>query len=317
MPPDITQPSQYLPKPSRIENMTLGADEIIIWLADILNNGITTLYNQPEEFWNNITKRMVDAQLSGFSNRLKHIRNSIAQENEEYILDAISELYLLAKSLRKIDQFSTDRQISFLRAGGYNITKKQLVTAELMKDDWLILGLSTGEEDKIRYRRTWIQGARSKFMGQILDYAWGKLNFMQNWQAGKMFTGDLRVYPGSYKLRVMVEAHSHSTQLFNSFAAYPDLTAFIKAYTMAIAANPVLYRFPVCLKEVSVQVKKQEVYLVDNQLNSQLCTCTNNAKWGLVAASAGQKIQVFAEFDGTIFQPVSLVSQGRFINLTK
>jgi len=295
--------------------MTAGADELIIWLADIAKNGLTTLYNQPHEFWDSITKRMVDAQLSGLSNRLKYIRNAISEEDEEYIIDTISELYLLAKSIRKIEAFSEEEQLTFLKAGGYNITKKQLAKAGGIQDEWLVLGVVNGEEDKIKYRRTWIQGAKSKFMGQILDYAWGKNEFMQNWQAGMTFTGDMRVYPGAYKLRVMVENHAHSGHLFNSYAAYPDLEAFLKAYTMAIASNPVLFRFPVCLKEVSVQVANQQIFIVDNQLNSLLCKCSEDAKWGLVSASAGHKIQIFGEWDGSLFLPLSLICQERFIHL--
>lgn len=312
---ETSNTSPFFPKANRVDNMTMGASELIMWLADIANNGLTTLYNQPNEFWDSITKRMVDAQLSGLSNRIKHIQNAIALENEEYVIDNISELYLLAKSIKKIELFSETEQLSFLKAGGFNITKKQLAHADLLQDEWLILGVVKGEEDKIKFRRTWIQGLRTKFMGQILDYAWGKTEFMQNWQAGKTFTGDMRVYPGAYKLRVAVESHSHSGHLFNTYAAYPDLEAFLKAYTMAIATNPVLYRFPVCLKEVSVQVSDQEVFLVDNQLNALLCKCPEDAKWGLVSASAGQKFQVFGEWDGTHFLPLSLICQSRFINL--
>lgn len=295
--------------------MRSGANEIIVWLADLVNNGITTLYSQPEEFWESICKRMVDAQLSGISNRLKHVQYAIAQEEEEYIIDAISEIYLLAKSLSKIDELPEDMALSLLKAGGYNITKKQLANAELISDDWLVLGLVHGEEDRIRYRRTWIQGQRTKFMGQILDYAWGKQDFMQNWQEGRSFRGDVRLYPGAYKLRVSIEAHTHSQQVISVFAAYPDLDAFLKAYTMAIAANPVLFRFPVSLKEVMVQLKDQEVYIVDKALNAIPCNCSENAKWGMLAAAAGQEIQLFGEWDGSKLTPLSLISTGRFIKI--
>lgn len=295
--------------------MRIGANEIIVWLADVVNNGITTLYNQPEEFWESISKRMVDAQLSGISNRLKHVKNAIAQEEEEYIIDAISEIYLLAKALSKLEALPEEMALSLLKAGGYNITKKQLVNAELIADDWLVLGVVHGEEDRIRYRRTWIQGQRTKFMGQILDYAWGKQDFMQNWQSGRMFRADVRIFPGAYKLRVAVEAHTHSPQMFNSFAAYPSLDGFLKAYTMAIAANPVLFRFPVSLKEVTVQLKDQEVYIVDKSHHTIHCICSENAKWGLLAAAAGQEIQLFGEWDGSKLSPLSLISNQRFIKI--
>jgi len=314
---DRSSLDSFFPNSKRIDNMTLGADEVIVWLADIVNSGITSLYNQPEEFWDSISKRMVDAQLSGISSRLKHLRNAIHEEEEEYIINLVCEMYLLAKSITKLDDFALEAQLSFLKAGGYNITKKQLVGASRIQDEWLILGVVKGEEERIKYRRTWIQGTKSKFMGLILDYAWGKQDFMQNWQAGRTFVGDVRVYPGAYKMRVQVEAYNHTPQLFNTFASYPDLESFLKAYTVAMANDPVLYRFPVCLKEISVQMQDQKAILVDTALNSMPCNCSENAKWSLLAASSGRKIQLFGEWDGTKFQPLSVLSQGRFIKLKK
>ena len=309
----FTTQNPFFPKATRIENMTLGADELIVWLADVISNGITSLYNQPTDFWDGISKRMVDAQLSGVSNKIKHLRNVIGIEDEEYIIDLISEIYLIAKSLSKLDQFSSEAQLSFLNIGGYNITKKQLLNAARIQDEWLILGVVKGEEEKIKYRRTWIQGTKSKFMGLVLDYAWGKQDFMQNWQAGRTFIGDVRVYPGAYKMRVQVESHNHTPQLFNSYASYPNLEAFLKAYTVAIATHPTIQRFPVCLKEIMVQIKGNQVCLVDNQLDSLTIICNEDTKWSLLSAGAGQKVQIFAEWDGRVFQPISMISQGRFI----
>lgn len=307
----------FFPKTTRIDNMTLGADEAIAWLADVINNGLTALYSQPDEFWESICKRMVDAQLSGISNKIKHLSRVVGVEDEEYIIDLISEIYLIAKSIKKIDLFSFESQLSFLNSGGYNITKKQLEFAERIQDEWLILGVIQGEEEKIKFRRTWIQGVKSKFMGLILDYAWGKQEFMQNWQAGRTFQGDVRVYPGAYRIRVHVENHNNTPQIFDSFASYPNIEAFLKAYTVALARQPVLQRFPVCLKDVSVQMKDQTLILVDNQLDALPLLDNNIVKWSLFSASAGQKIHIFAEWDGRILLPISAISQGRFIKIKK
>lgn len=307
----------FFPKVSRIENMTLGADEVVVWLADVISNGITALYNQPTEFWESISKRMVDAQLSGISNKIKHLHYSIGVEEEEYIIDLVGEIYLLARSLSKLERFPDELKLSFLNNAGYNITKKQLVNAQKIQDEWLTLGVIKGEEEKIKFRRTWIQGSKSKFMGMILDYAWGKQDFMQNWQAGRVFEGEVSVYPSAYKMRVLVNNHNHLAQMPNSFASYPNIESFLKAYTVALSKQPLILRFPVCLKDISVQMRAQKVVLVDNQLDALVVSCNEDSKWSLVAAGTGQKIQVFAEWDGRIFDPISIISQGRFIKIKK
>ena len=116
----------FFPKPTRIDNMTLGAAEAIAWLADIIDNGLTALYSQPDDFWDSISKRMVDAQLSGISNKIKHLSRVVGVEDEEYIIDLISEIYLIAKSIQKIDQFSFESQLSFLNSAGLCVGKARV-----------------------------------------------------------------------------------------------------------------------------------------------------------------------------------------------
>lgn len=305
------------PDNKRIALMQTGAADLINWLNDQISNGLASLPTYNSEFWETISKRMVDSKLSGLSNRIWNIFNLIENENdwEDLVLAEISELYLLAKAIISLEKFSKEEQLDFLNVSGFNITKKHLEHSNLISDEWKILSVKESKDARMKSRRTWIQGTQSKFMGLLLEYAWGKQDFMINWTAGRKFQGDLKLYPSLYPLRLLVVNYVHLETEIKSFAAYPNLEGFLKSYSNAIGLKPFINKFPLCLKEVRVQAQNERVYIIDKENKSLECLCEESLKWALLGISAGHTVRLFATWDGSRLEPQSVIVNNRFISL--
>ena len=305
------------PDNKRVELMQAGAADLINWLNDQMKNGLASLPTYGSEFWETISKRMVDSKLAGLSNRIWKISNLIENEDEweDLALSEISELYLLSNALINLDSFSQEEQLDFLNVSGFNITKKHLENSSIISDDWKILSVRESTEAKIRSRRTWVQGMQTKFMGLLLEYAWGKQGFMIDWKAGRQFKGDLKIYPSSYPMRLMIVNYVHLETEIKTFAAYPDLESFLKSYSKAISLKPIINKFPLCLKDVQIQAKDESVFVIDKENKSLECNCEASLKWGLLAISAGHPIRLFATWDGQRLEPLSVIINNRFISL--
>ena len=314
-----TIPELNIPFPDekRIALMQKGAHDLSNWLNDLVKTGIAHLSSYEETYWESISKKMVDSKLSGVSTRILRIKNLVQEADswEESVLKEISNLNLLAKALNKLEQYSKTEQLTFLNLAGFNITKKHLEKAILKKDQWQILAVEQWQEDKIKLRQTWIQGKESKFMGMLLEYAWGNQEFMTLWEAGKIFYGELKIYPSSFPLRAMVSAYQHREGGIESYAAYPNLEVFFQAYAKAISLNPLLPKFPVCLKNVKVVSKNEKVLLIDAEEKSLECTCEEKVKWSLLALSTGNAIRLFGIWNGIHLIPKSVLLEDRFISL--
>ena len=314
-----TIPELNIPFPDekRIALMQKGAHDLSNWLNDLVKTGIAHLSSYEEIYWESISKKMVDSKLSGVSTRILRIKNLVQEADswEESVLKEISNLNLLAKALNKLEQYSKTEQLTFLNLAGFNITKKHLEKAILKKDQWQILAVEQWQEDKIKLRQTWIQGKESKFMGMLLEYAWGNQEFMTLWEAGKIFYGELKIYPSSFPLRAMVSAYQHREGGIESYAAYPNLEVFFQAYAKAISLNPLLPKFPVCLKNVKVVSKNEKVLLIDAEEKSLECTCEEKVKWSLLALSTGNAIRLFGIWNGIHLIPKSVLLEDRFISL--
>ena len=305
------------PDNKRIDLMKAGAADLINWLNDQIKNGLASLPTYNFEFWETISKRLVDSKLSGLSNRIWLIFNFIEQQDdwEDPVLNEISELYLLANAIISLEKFSKEEQLDFLNIAGFNITKKHLEHTNLISDDWKILSVQQSSDAKMKTRKTWIQGTQTKFMGLLLEYAWGKQDFMITWNAGRQFRGDLKIYPSLYPLRLMLVNYVHLETDIKTFAAYPNLESFLKSYSNAIAIKPIINEFPLCLKDVRIQAKDEQVYVIDEDNKSMECICEDPLKWGLLAVSAGHPLRLFATWDGFRLNPHSVIIQNRFISL--
>lgn len=319
MPTSTDSNSLKLPFPDskRIDLMKAGAADLINWLNDQIQNGLANLPTYNFEFWETISKRMVDSKLAGLSNRIFGILNLIEQEDEweDLVLSEFSELYLIANALVGLDRFSKEEQLDFLNISGFNITKKHLEHSNLISDDWKILSVQKSIDAKMKSRRTWVQGKTTKFMGLLLEYAWGKQDFMINWKAGRLFRGDLKIYPSLYPMRLMLVNYVHLDSEIRTFAAYPNLDSFLKSYSNAIALKPFINKFPLCLKDVKIQAKNELVYIIDKDNKSLECKCEEPLKWGLLAISAGHPLRLFATWDGARLKPHAVIINNRFISL--
>lgn len=298
--------------------MQSGAKDLFNWLNDLVKTGVAHLSSYEEEYWQSISKKMVDSKLSGVSHRILKIQSLIEKGNdwEDEVLKEISNLHILSKALTEFSKYSRIEQLTFLNLGGFSITKKHLAQASIKKDVWQILGVQNWVENKMKVRQTWIQGLESKFMGMILDYAWGNQEFMTLWEEGKLFRGEIKLYPSSFPLRVMVESYQHVAETrVAHYAAYPNIDVFFQAYAKAIALNPLLPKFPLCIKNVRVLSSDEKIFLIDEEDKHLECNCDDKIKWAFLAVGSGNPMKVFATWDGHRLSPKSVLLNKRFISL--
>src|SRR5204863_1156463 len=58
---------------AREQKVADGIEELLLWIKDIIRNGILNIPEKSEAFWENIAKRMVDAQAPGLSGMVREL----------------------------------------------------------------------------------------------------------------------------------------------------------------------------------------------------------------------------------------------------
>jgi len=300
----------------RIALMQEGVEELEQWLADIVRQGLSTLEGQPLDYWERTAARMTDAKLGGIAGRIRQLPDLLGQEGwPEKLLQQIAELHLFVQAFRQLDNLPDPLQEEVLTIGGRNQKKEELLALDGVEDHWLVIGLQTGEEDQLHYRRTWMVGEHSERYALILDYAYGRQPFVHNWVLGSAWQAKLVFYRGSYPLRALVKKAQPYRQPLEQLSGYPSLMAFSEAYAAALSENPWMYTFPALLETVSLSQHKQQILLSDPNGQAVPLKAEDATVWSLMALTAGQPTALFGEWDGASFAPLSAVQKGRVIPL--
>jgi hypothetical protein len=297
----------------RIEAMRDGAADLERWLLDLVRLGLAAAAQQPEEFWENTAARMVDAKLGSVGRRIRQWKALLrAPDWHELLLGEIAELYLLARSLRRLDQLPPDLRQEALSTAGQPMKREAVLAQPAVADRWLIAGRAEGADEQLRYRRSWLLGARTRRTALLLDFAWGDAPFDPPLQPGTALQADLCFYPGAFPLRAALrDDHYPSDDPFDLAPGFADFSAFLDAFAGALGANPWLYAFPALLDDVRPALHEDRLFLVDR--SNQAIAAATPARWPLLALSAGHSVSVFGEWDGKSFQVLSAVAEGRLV----
>ncbi len=300
----------------RIELMQSGAADLEQWLLDLLRQGLAQAQGIPGDYWDEFAGRMIDSKLGSVGRRIQQWKKIFAEENwHEVLLAEIAELYLLARGFRQMDQLSDALYRELLTTAGLSIKKKEVLEQDGITDHWLVIGLREGEEEQLRYRRTWLLGEQSGKIPLLLDFAFGGQGFEQEWKVGMALEGQLVYYPGSYLQRALLKSFEASRRPFQTPAGFADLSGFADTYAEAVGANPWLFHFPALLTQVTPVLHQRKMLLVDQNGKQLPATCNGENHWKLLAVSAGRPLTVFGEWNGNRLLVLSTIEDERLIVL--
>lgn len=297
----------------RLRQMASGLDELEIWLMDTIRQGLATIEGQSNEYWNELSSRMVDAKLGSLARRIKGLQNLAGQEAwHEKMLTELGEMYLVLKGFRNMEKLPPALQQELLNVAGINYKKEDLLEIKGIEDTWFVVGQIEGnEDDSLFYRRSWIYGDQTKKFALILDFAWGTTPYSENWKVGQQFKGSAIFYPSAFPLRVLIKNFEMVAEPFTIFG-YLHLTAFGVAYSSAIGENPWLQIFPAFLENVKPIFHEKEFYLIDEDGKQILIKNVTGIGWKMMALSGGHLVNIFGEWDGKVFMPLSAIINNQF-----
>jgi len=302
----------------RLDRMVAGLNELENWLLDTLRQGIAALEQQPFSYWTAISARIHDAQLSAIGKRIKNIPVLIGTD-EDWPAKVLSELtayYLLIRGLRKMDELPLNIQQDLLTVAGVSTKKEELFQyGQTVKDTWMILGQIEGVDEKLNYRRTWVLGFETKCYGLVLDYAFGRHPYTANYRMGNVFVGQVVFYPSNAPLRIAVKEKQVLDRRVKRIVGFESFTQFLVFYTENLAANPWQIAFPCSLEAVTPVLEKDQLFLLDKDQKVIPVFQNEKAKWKILAASGGHAINIFGEWSGENFSPLSLTIGQQFVDL--
>lgn len=301
--PDPT--AQAKREAQREQRMQAGLQELQTWLCDQLRQGVAPLIGKTAPFLT-LAQRMVDAQLPGVALRLRRLAEQQEQGAEAaQLLTEFGQLQLLLDGFQRLEQLPETVQQDIRATLGQGADREAvLAAADLCADDWLVLAVEHSEEDRLTARRVWLQGRQHQRMALLLDYAHSQRPFEQSYMAGACFQATLAFYPGNAYHRALLATGVQPPQVMFSQPQGSSLTEASWQHAQTLAQHPWHDQLPVICSGVVICWHQQHWWALahDHQLPLLL---TEQQGWQLLAASGGQAVTLFAQWQPSGWRALS------------
>jgi hypothetical protein len=166
--------------PARLARMAQGADELEVWLLDLVRHGLATLDQQPAKVWESQAARLVDNQLPGLASILRELA-TLRHTHADWparLLARLGELYWLVRAFQNHAQLPAATRQEVLQQIGVAIKKEELPAyASPVADEWQVAGQFTWEEERLTARRSWLYGLGTGRYALVLEFAFGSQAF--------------------------------------------------------------------------------------------------------------------------------------------
>jgi len=289
-----------------------GLDQINLWLQDLVRSGLAQAQSQPASLWDAMAARLVDAQAPGLARLVNNIEEALRSGPgcEARALHAIASLDLVRRAYGSRERLP-DEVVNELRSAvGWTVREEGVVaSATAVHDRWFVLGSRMTIEDRLRVRRTWLQGLESRRTALVLDFAAGTQPMHPGLPLGREVEADLAFYPGSLGLRAVFRASPAASAKLGSLPG-TDIEPAMGAYAEALAKAPWLERWPIALSQVRLlrtgEPQSARWHLVDRE-NRRIDLSGRFAHgWTVMAIAGGEAIDVMGEWDGDTLLPLAL-----------
>jgi SWIM zinc finger len=292
----------------RESRILLGLEQLQAWMSDIMAQGLANTRTQPPSFWTQMASRLVDAQAPGLANRVRDMAAAVLSEERwsERLLGALARMQLLLDAYRRIESLPPPLAAEVRTLVGWTQKQEELLAQSGTQDHWQVIGRRQVSEDTLRVQSTWLQGAASHRLALVLDFAVGRQAFASAFMLGQVYVAEAVFFEGVRPYRALLKLPAAVAG--NSLQLTPavDVAGVESRLGGAIAENPWIERWPVVVGAVTIVAVEDRWVLLDDQGRSLPLKRSFRHGWSLAALTGGDSLNVFGEWDGFEFEPISV-----------
>jgi hypothetical protein len=157
-------------------------------------------------------------------------------------------------------------------------------------------------------------GERSNRAAQIGYIAHGQRYKNFSFVTGTVLDAKLKFHVGTTPIRAQIIEQFDHYRPKKPSAGFTSIQAAVAVFNQSLVANPWLNRFPMLV--TAVPHPHDSHWLLHDESGSNLLLPTHYKQnwqhnWHLLALSGGRPLPIFGLFDGQVFTPLSVWSDGR------
>lgn len=208
----VDEAAQAKRQESREKKVAYGIEELLLWVKDIVRNGIINIPEKQYSFWDQMAKRMVDAQAPGLAGMVKGLGqvNFFKENWQSEFIDQILNIYLIINAYKNRETLTPLLQQDVKNSIGFTQSQEAIKEQQGVVDTWLVLGKQVSEDDNLTVERYWLYGIASGQYALILQFIIRGQGGQLSLTPGMYVQAELVFYPSVVPLRALIKSPVNS-----------------------------------------------------------------------------------------------------------
>ena len=251
---------------ARARKVAGGIEDLQVWLKDLIRNGLLTLPERSYEYWQQPSKRMVDAQAPGLAGMVKALGdiNYFDDSWKHKVLNQLSRIFLVSEAYKNLDTLPEDFQKELRLLVGFTQSKEELLAQEGVSDHWLVLARTLEEDEQLTIERNWLYGINNKRFALILQFFVNRQLPELSFMPGTAIDAELVFYQGVQNQRALMKQQKGMVD-FKLPGFHETIARALESFSGVIIQNPFYERVPLLMGNVRFVRNNQQYYFISER----------------------------------------------------
>jgi hypothetical protein len=292
---------------NREKKVADGIEELLLWIKDIVRNGIINLPEKSFAFWEQMAKRMVDAQAPGLAGMVRGL-GQVGFFKDGWQTDFIDQLltiYLVINAFKNKDYLSPTLQQDVRTSIGFTQNQEEVKAKQGITDTWLVLAKQSSEDDNLTVERHWLHGVETGQYALVLQFLFRGQGAEISLTPGMYIKAELVYYPSVAPMRAIIKSQITTAPVSpqKGFAHWREIT---ENEAQLHSAIPFSYARPYIIQCVTPVLYQDRWWLVDK--NNDLMQINQEFKniWKLLAISGGNPVDAAIIGKENVYEPIGV-----------
>lgn len=309
----VDEAAQAKRRQAREQKVGDGIEELLQWIKDIIRNGIVTLPEKGDAWFEGMARRMIDAQAPGLAGMIKNLGeiNFYGNGWQTECMDQLLRLYLVISGFKNNESLPALLQHDIRTWIGFTQSQDELKERAGITDTWLVLGKQVTEEDNITVERNWLYGIQSDHYALVLQFIVRGQGAQLAFTPGLFVQAELVFYPSVIPLRAIVkkQINTEKIQQYKGFTNWQQVAEAECAFSSAL---PFRSERPFIIEQVRPVFYNQQWWLQDS--NNAMMSIKSGFKniWKLLSLSGGDPLNMSVVGKENTYEPFGVWYQNEY-----